>query len=211
MNIFATCPPLSFARLQRTFDNTCRKLFRFLKPAKSAPPKRSKLITCLRSVPPVRNARGGAAAPLIAVGKPLEVLSAVLGLPVGTWSARPGWAALLFAETLWFWHAPAPYAATFTSMSVYWCMHVTASGARSGSGRRCWRIRGRTLMLVLAGLVSSVQMGLARGTDHAGPAHAHECGWIGLFRFLSSGSGTEEVAKRRQNLDMVTHDFSDRQ
>jgi hypothetical protein len=153
----------------------------------------------------------GAAAPLIAVGKPLEVLSAVLGLPVGTWSARPGWAALLFAETLWFWHAPAPYAATFTSMSVYWCMHVTASGARSGSGRRCWRIRGRTLMLVLAGLVSSVQMGLARGTDHAGPAHAHECGWIGLFRFLSSGSGTEEVAKRRQNLDMVTHDFSDRQ
>ena len=37
----------------------------------------------------------------------------------------------------------------------------------------------------------------------------HKC--FGLFRFLSSRSGAEQVAKRRQSLDMVTHDFSNRQ
>jgi len=101
------------------------------------------------------------AAPLIAAGKPVWVLSTALGLPVREWIARPGWAALLFAATLWFWHAPAPYAATFSSVTVYWCMHVTAVG----SAVWLWSAllgdsRSNALMPVLAGLVSSVQMGL---------------------------------------------------
>jgi putative membrane protein len=101
------------------------------------------------------------AAPFVAAGKPVKVLSAALGLPARRWKARPGWAALLFAAALWFWHAPSPYAATFTSVTVYWSMHVTAFA----SAVWLWSTllvnpRVDPLLSVLAGLVSSVQMGL---------------------------------------------------
>src|SRR5689334_17126702 len=31
--------------------------------------------------------------------------------------------AILFTFTLWFWHSPQPYEATFESSTVYWLMH----------------------------------------------------------------------------------------
>jgi hypothetical protein len=34
---------------------------------------------------------------------------------------------------------------------------------------------------------------------------------LGLFRFLRSGTGAKQMTKRRQNLDMIAHDFRDRQ
>lgn len=37
--------------------------------------------------------------------------------------------ALLFAGLFWFWHAPAPYAATLRSDAVYWSMHLSLFGA----------------------------------------------------------------------------------
>jgi putative membrane protein len=34
-------------------------------------------------------------------------------------------ASAAFAVALWFWHMPAPYAATFANDTVYWAMHIT--------------------------------------------------------------------------------------
>ena len=71
-----------------------------------------------------------------------------------------GSAAAFFAA-LWFWHMPAPYAATFRSDAVYWTMHVTLFG----SGVLLWREllsmeRAHALPVLAAGALSSVQMGL---------------------------------------------------
>jgi len=57
------------------------------------------------------------AAPLIALALPLER------------RAHPLLAALTFTLLLWFWHAPAPYAATFASPVIYWLMHLTLIGS----------------------------------------------------------------------------------
>jgi putative membrane protein len=51
-----------------------------------------------------------------------------LGLPVAR-SRSPMGAAIAFLALLWFWHAPAPYAATFGSPRIYWVMHVTMIGS----------------------------------------------------------------------------------
>ena len=59
------------------------------------------------------------AAPLVALGLPRQ---RVLG--GGAWIATG-----LFAAALWFWHAPAPYRATFDGPGVYWLMHITLFGA----------------------------------------------------------------------------------
>jgi putative membrane protein len=60
-------------------------------------------------------------APLIALGLPPTV--------AGRLGRRPVLAAATFAVTLWFWQAPAAYAATFQSDGVYWAMHLTAFAA----------------------------------------------------------------------------------
>ncbi|MDQ2802162.1 MAG: cytochrome c oxidase assembly protein [Pseudomonadota bacterium] len=39
------------------------------------------------------------------------------------------WAALAFATSLWFWHSPGPYDATFLSTPIYWAMHITTWSA----------------------------------------------------------------------------------
>lgn len=58
----------------------------------------------------------------------------VLGWPKG-WSGlgalrrAPLAAAATFSLALWFWHAPAPYAATFGSDLTYWAMHLTLFGS----------------------------------------------------------------------------------
>ena len=70
-------------------------------------------------------------------------------------------AAATFAVTLWFWHAPAAYAATFQSDGVYWAMHLTAfaaavwlwSGLLDGS-------RDAARPFALATLLTTGQMGL---------------------------------------------------
>jgi putative membrane protein len=104
-------------------------------------------------------------APLVAAGRPLAVIASLWASreehrrSQGIWAA-PICAAALFAALLWFWHAPAPYAETFRSTSVYWSMHVTLYGAALW----LWSSLidappSKALQVVLAGIVSSVQMG----------------------------------------------------
>jgi putative membrane protein len=61
------------------------------------------------------------AAPLVALGLPPRLADRL--------GRRPVLAAATFAAVLWFWHAPAPYTATFQSDAVYWAMHVTTFAA----------------------------------------------------------------------------------
>lgn len=92
-------------------------------------------------------------APLIALGLPPTV--------AGRLGRRPMLAAATFAVTLWFWQAPAAYAATFQSDGVYWAMHLTAfaaavwlwSGLLDGS-------RDALGPFALATLLTTGQMGL---------------------------------------------------
>jgi len=94
-----------------------------------------------------------AAAPLIALGLPRMRPAST------TW---PLWiAATLFFLALWIWHMPVPYEATFTSVMVYWLMHLTLFG----SAIYLWREllhhpAERTAAVLAAGTVTSVQMGL---------------------------------------------------
>lgn len=93
------------------------------------------------------------AAPLVALGWPRQRYSDT------TW---PLWtAATAFMVALWCWHMPTPYAATFTSTSVYWAMHLTLFG----SGVVLWselihHPPRRTALVLAVGLLSSIQMGL---------------------------------------------------
>jgi putative membrane protein len=61
------------------------------------------------------------AAPLIALALPRT--SAARGV-TGLWLA-----ATAFLFSLWFWHMPKPYDATFTSTTLYWLMHSTLFGS----------------------------------------------------------------------------------
>jgi putative membrane protein len=92
------------------------------------------------------------AAPLIA-----------LALPPG--AERHGWTRLWsacggFFVSLWFWHMPGPYDATFTSVAYYWAMHVTLFG----SAIWLWREilhgeRAHAIDVLSAGVFTSMQMG----------------------------------------------------
>lgn len=96
---------------------------------------------------------------LILVGAPLLALS----LPrfpqgaerVGLWTA-----VVLFLVSLWFWHMPRPYDATFDSTGIYWLMHLTLFG----SAVALWRAllqppRVTSVEVVVAGALTSMQMG----------------------------------------------------
>jgi putative membrane protein len=92
------------------------------------------------------------AAPLIAAGLPSRPIKAVWPL----WSS-----ALAFFLALWFWHMPAPYDATFHSVSVYWAMHLSLFGSA------IWLWYGlmqqpteHAVTALAAGTLTSVQMGL---------------------------------------------------
>jgi putative membrane protein len=70
-------------------------------------------------------------------------------------------ASAAFAVALWFWHMPAPYAATFANDTVYWAMHITMIL----SALWLWGVlldRGRTraVSVIATGLVASTQMSL---------------------------------------------------
>ena len=99
-----------------------------------------------------------AAAPLIAAAWPGNHANAGSGRP-GRW---PLWAAAgAFFVALWLWHMPAPYDATFSSTSLYWCMHVTLFG----SGVLLWREllhhdTAQTADVLVAASLTSMHMGL---------------------------------------------------
>jgi putative membrane protein len=101
------------------------------------------------------------AAPLIALGLPARFFS---GTPRFRISAggphRELIAASVFAMTLWFWHAPGPYAATFHSAVIYWLMHVTAFGAALWLWRAVLEAPGERIGGFLAALsATTLQMG----------------------------------------------------
>jgi putative membrane protein len=105
-----------------------------------------------------------AAAPLIALGLPRT-------RPASTpW---PLWiSTAVFFLALWLWHMPVPYDATFTSVTLYWSMHLSLFG----SAIFLWREllhhpADRTLAVLAAGTLTFVQMGLLGAVlafaDHA--------------------------------------------
>jgi putative membrane protein len=92
------------------------------------------------------------AAPLIALGLPAHSPRALWPL----WSS-----ALAFFVALWFWHMPLPYDATFYSVAVYWCMHLTLFG----SAIWFWyalmhHTRAHVVDAFAAGMLTSIQMGM---------------------------------------------------
>jgi putative membrane protein len=103
------------------------------------------------------------AAPLIALGLPAKPIS---GKPASGRSAWPLWtAALVFFFALWFWHMPWPYEATFSSVAVYWCMHISLFGTAIWLWRELLHHSpARTTDALLAGALTSIQMGLLGAT-----------------------------------------------
>jgi len=66
-----------------------------------------------------------------------------------------------FAAVLWFWHAPAPYAATFVGPWIYWLMHISVFGAALFLWTRLLDpAPSRALAAVAGGLLTTMQMGL---------------------------------------------------
>jgi putative membrane protein len=107
------------------------------------------------------------AAPLVILGRPGAVL-------IGRWTShrwspstqmRGPWdhpliAAVAFAVALWFWHAPAPYEATFHSSLVYWAMHLTAFGSALWLWSALMNRRAPMVPLVAASFLTTAQMAL---------------------------------------------------
>jgi len=80
------------------------------------------------------------------------------------WPVRPPplWGATAcFFLSLWFWHMPVPYDATFRSSGLYWSMHLSLFG----SAILLWaallaHARKDVPAALAAGTISSMQMGL---------------------------------------------------
>ncbi|HEY1261643.1 MAG TPA: cytochrome c oxidase assembly protein [Stellaceae bacterium] len=101
------------------------------------------------------------AAPLVAAGGLLAVLAAAVRQSSPRWlRPAPLSATAVFAAFLWFWHAPAPYAATFASTPVYWAMHLSLFGSAIWLWHGLFDDRGPFLARLAAGVVTSAQMGL---------------------------------------------------
>jgi putative membrane protein len=93
------------------------------------------------------------AAPLIALGLPRTAYRGSNG------SMRL--AAVSFFVTLWFWHMPNPYSATFASSTIYWLMHISLFGSAIGLWRALLHHSPeQTAETLVVGLLSSMQMGL---------------------------------------------------
>lgn len=66
----------------------------------------------------------------------------------------------MFAAVLWLWHAPAPYAVTFSSTACYWAMHLSLIGAALWLWRVLLDSSPRAAAAsIICGLISSTQMG----------------------------------------------------
>jgi putative membrane protein len=103
------------------------------------------------------------AAPLVAASRSFEMLAAALGFrETIRLRARehPIPAAALFATMLWLWHAPGAYAATFSSVPLYWMMHVTLFASACWLWSALLRRDSALIGGLLASIASSVQMGL---------------------------------------------------
>jgi len=101
------------------------------------------------------------AAPLIAFGLPSRLYT---GPSLGRRPVeRRHWelvAAAAFAATLWFWHAPGPYAATFDGPAIYWLMHATSFGAALWLWRAVLEATGERIGGFLAAMfATTLQMG----------------------------------------------------
>ncbi len=92
------------------------------------------------------------AAPLIALGLPLR--RSGRGWPV--WLS-----AMVFFLALWFWHMPVPYESTFSSTTVYWCMHMTLVGSAIWLWREVLNPADEhAAVSLIAGALTSMQMGM---------------------------------------------------
>lgn len=107
------------------------------------------------------------AAPLLLLGAPGTVLASLFpasgrrlaGSKIAAGLRSPAGAAVAFTLALWFWHAPAPYAATFSSPLAYWLMHLTVFGA----ALLVWNVLlgmspARVVAAIVVGAISTVQM-----------------------------------------------------
>jgi putative membrane protein len=107
------------------------------------------------------------AAPLVILGRPGVSLARLWPAAGRCLSAsRPlrairsaAGSATALAAALWFWHAPAPYDATFASPTVYWLMHLTVFAAALAVWNVLLETRGAGAVPALtAGAVSTLQM-----------------------------------------------------
>jgi len=91
------------------------------------------------------------AAPLLALGAPLRAVH----------GGRAWTAALAFAGVLWFWHAPAPYDATFNGAAVYWAMEISLLASAWWLAAEVSAQKSPRLVDILAAsAITSVQMGV---------------------------------------------------
>jgi putative membrane protein len=96
---------------------------------------------------------------LILVSAPLIALSFPKVRSQSYWPLWGSTTAFLLA--LWIWHMPVPYASTFSSVSLYWCMHVSLFGSAILLWRELLHHDSRqTVAALAAGTVTFVQMGL---------------------------------------------------
>lgn len=106
------------------------------------------------------------AAPLLVLGRPAQAaggawptlhrLAARLRM---TGAQSVTGAAVAFTAAIWFWHAPGPYAATFTSDLVYWLMHLSVIGAALWLWSVLLDARpDRSVAVLAAGAASTLQM-----------------------------------------------------
>jgi putative membrane protein len=107
---------------------------------------------------------------LILLAAPLVAL----GMPKASSSRRGtiGLSALVFFLSLWFWHMPYPYRATFANSGIYWCMHFCLFGSAIWLWRELLHHSpARTGEAFFVGALTSMQMGLLGAmlslADHA--------------------------------------------
>jgi len=92
---------------------------------------------------------------LILVAAPL-IASSGRSNPTTLWPA-----VVIFFVSLWFWHMPVPYDATFESTGLYWLMHVSIFGSAIFLWHELLHHRHDRLVAILsAGAITSIQMGL---------------------------------------------------
>ncbi|MEO6340775.1 MAG: cytochrome c oxidase assembly protein [Caulobacteraceae bacterium] len=104
------------------------------------------------------------AAPMLILGEPGKIFGR-LWPGFDLWQRKlshfgtPLVATLGFALAIWFWHAPGPYDATFSSNVVYWLMHITIIG----TALMIWSVlldpsREGTVTVLAVGAISTLQM-----------------------------------------------------
>lgn len=121
------------------------------------------------------------AAPLIALGMPGQ-------------SGRGLWpSAVTFLGTLWLWHMPAPYDATFHSTALYWLMHLTLFGSSIWLWRELiWHRADDGANVLVAGTASSMQMSLLGALLTLG---SH--GWYSVHYLTTAAWGLTPLADQQ--------------